>query len=325
MVKVAVVGLGGMGGTHFYAYVEAPESAGVEVVAACDVRPEILEKKIGDRNIRRYTDFDQMLKNEKVDIIDICTPSYLHADMAVKALNAGFNVLCEKPMALDTESAQMVKDAAEKSGKLFMVAHVVRFMDNYKYLKNIIESEKYGKLLRLDMKRISAVPTWSWEDWMLDEKKSGLTPFDLSIHDVDFMQYLFGDPKDIQCVHYRMKDRSDYVIANHIYDGFTVSTEATWYNQDMPFSATYSAVFEHGCVNLTADGIVENGQLVKTEQISDTIEADINISAADGYRTEIYYFADCVRRGEAPEKVTIDSSLNSVALVEKMEKCCKMI
>ena len=318
MIKVAIAGVGGMGGLHFNIYNDAE---GIELVAACDVSDEILKKKIGDRNIRTYTDFEEMLKNEKVDIIDISTPSYLHAEYAIKALDAGFNVICEKPMTLDAKSAEAVRLAAEKSGKLFMVAHVLRFMKNYMYLQNVIESKKFGKLLRLDMKRISSYPAWSWDNWMLDEKRSGLTPFDLTIHDVDFMQYMFGEPKDIQCVHYKFKGNNDYIVANHIYDGFVVSTEATWYNTKMPFLSTYFAVFENGYLTLDKDGLFENGEKVDLDKADEIKDTGINLTNVDGYAFELQYFADCVKNGRAPEKVTAESSEKSIALIERMKKC----
>lgn len=318
MIKVAIVGIGGMGGLHFNIY---NESETMELVAACDKSDNILRKKVGDKNIRIYTDFDEMLKTEKVDIIDISAPSYLHAEYAIKALEAGFNVICEKPMTLDTESAKKVQLAKEKSGKLFMVAHVLRFMKKYRYLKSVIESKKYGKLIRLDMKRISSIPRWSWDNWMLDESRSGLTPFDLTIHDVDFMQYLFGEPKDIQCVHYKLKGDSDYIIANHIYDGFTVSTEAAWYNAEMPFSSSFFAVFENGYLSLTPDGLFENGEKVELDKADLIKDTGINLSNVDGYALELHYFADCVKNGKSPEEVTIESSANSIALIERMKKC----
>ena len=318
MITAAIAGVGGMGGLHFNIY---NGSDSIELVAACDVREDLLKERIGDKSIRAYTDFDEMLKNESVDIIDISTPSYLHADYAIKALDAGFNVICEKPMTLGTADAERVRLAAEKSGKLFMVAHVIRFMANYRYLQSVIESGKYGRLLRLDMKRISSVPLWSWENWMLDEEKSGLTPFDLTIHDVDFMQYLFGEPKDIQCVHYKLKENNDFVIANHIYDGFVVSTEAAWYNAEMPFSSTFSAVFENGHLQLKGGELFENGEKVELDKTDEITSTGINLSNVDGYTFELHYFADCVRDGKIPERATPLSSAKSIALIDRMKKC----
>ena len=194
-------------------------------------------------------------------------------------------------------------------------------MKKYMYLQKVIESKKFGRLLRLDMKRISSYPGWSWDNWMLDEKRSGLTPFDLTIHDVDFMQYLFGEPKDIQCVHYKLKGNNDYIVANHIYDGFVVSTEAAWYNADMPFSASFFAVFENGCIRLDKDGLFENGEKVELDKTDEIKKTGINLSNVDGYALELHYFAECVKSGRIPETVTPESSAKSIALIDRMKKC----
>lgn len=318
MIKVAIAGVGGMGGLHFNIY---NDSETMELVAACDIREDMLKGKVGDKKIKMYTDFDEMLKNEKVDIIDISTPSYLHAEFAIKALKAGFNVICEKPMTLNSEEAEKVRLAAEESGKLFMVAHVIRFMKKYMYLESVIRNKKYGKLLRLDMKRISSYPGWSWDNWMLKEERSGLTPFDLTIHDVDFMQYLFGEPEDIQCAYYKLKGNNDYIIATHIYDGFSVSTEAAWYNADMPFSSSFFAVFENGYLTLNKDGLFENGEEVELDKSDEIKDTGINLSNVDGYALELQYFADCVKEGRVPERATPESSAKSIALIERMKKC----
>ena len=164
-IRVGLVGVGGMGGCHFYNY-EKVENA--ELVAVCDVRTDVAKQKVGKRNIKIYKNLDRMLKNNELDMIDICTPSYMHKDMAIKLLKKGYHVLCEKPMTLNAKDAKKVLDVAEQSDKNFMVAHVVRFMTPYMYLKSVIESGELGKLIRLDMKRISGIPTWSWEDLMRD-------------------------------------------------------------------------------------------------------------------------------------------------------------
>ena len=78
--------------------------------------------------------------------------------------------------------------AAEKTDKFFMIAHVVRFMRAYAYLKKVVDEKKHGNLVRLDMKRFSSIPRWSWNNWFLDEKLSGGVTTDLSIHDLDFVQ-----------------------------------------------------------------------------------------------------------------------------------------
>ena len=189
MLKVALVGVGGISGAHIPAW-ESMDDA--ELVAICDIRPERMEK-YPDK--RRYTDFDEMLENENVDILDICLPTFLHADFAVKAMEKGINVICEKPISLNREDVNRVYSTAKKNNVCFMVAQVLRFWPEYEVVKNIYDSGKYGKLLSASMHRLSGIPKWSWDDWMRDEKRSGLVPFDLHIHDLDFIVYAFGKPE----------------------------------------------------------------------------------------------------------------------------------
>lgn len=322
MLKVVLVGVGGMGGVHLNEYENIKN---VKLVAACDVRLDMLKEKTNGMDINLYSDFDEMLKNENSDIVDICTPTYMHKSMSIAALESGANVLCEKPMALSVNDCKDVINAAEKSGKIFMAAHVVRFMNGYIYLRNIIKSGKYGKLLRLDMKRASGVPRWSWENWMLDREKSGHVVVDMMIHDIDFIQDVFGIPHEINGVYYDMKNMTNYASFDYIYDGFTVSAETGWYNPDVPFAAGYFALFENGFVEYKDNILTDCGEKVDFDNTQKkTGETGINISNVDGYGAEIAYFADCVEKGEKPDRVTIESSATSVELalktIEKMTK-----
>lgn len=320
-MKVAIVGVGGMGGNHFNIYKKMDN---VELIAACDVRIDMLKEKAEGMDINLYADFDEMLKCEKPDIIDISTPTHLHCEYSLKALESGANVICEKPLSLSSEESKKVLETAKKCNKLFMVAHVVRFMNAYIYLKGVIDSNKYGKMLRLDMKRISGVPTWSHEDWMLDKNKSGHVVLDLMIHDIDFMQYVFGMPKDICGAHYEMNNMSNYAAATYFYDGFSVSAEAGWYKYDIPFDASYRAIFENGCVECRDGKLLDNSQEISLDKADEIEDTGINLSNVDGYDAEIAYFIECVKNNTQPSVVTPESSADSIKLVEmtwdKMKK-----
>lgn len=316
-IRVGLVGVGGMGGCHFYNY-EKVENA--ELVAVCDVRTDVAKQKVGKRNIKIYKNLDRMLKNNELDMIDICTPSYMHKDMAIKLLKKGYHVLCEKPMTLNAKDAKKVLDVAAQSDKNFMVAHVVRFMTPYMYLKSVIESGELGKLIRLDMKRISGIPTWSWEDWMRDEKRSGGVATDLSIHDIDFVQSVLGLPDKIQAYRYNMKDNNDTVVTNMIYGDTLVSCEGTWYNTGIPFHATFLAVFQNGSVELS-DKLYKNGEAVDTgAKACDDADLGINVGNDDGYLKEMQYFVNCIIDGKKPTYVTPESSARSVELVDTIKK-----
>lgn len=315
MTKVALIGIGGMGFNHFKQY-EKIEDA--QVIAVADVRTDMAKEKVADENIHIYASMDELLANETPDMIDICTPSYLHVDMSIKALELGYHVLCEKPMALTSAETARIRAAAEKSDKNFMVAHVVRFMTPYMYLKQVIDSGELGGLVHLDMKRLSSIPTWSWNNWMMDVEKSGATPIDLSIHDLDFVQYVLGQPKHVCGVYRKLSNNSDYIVSNLVYDDFAVAVTGGWFKCEMPFTAEYKAMFENGYVTCAGGDVIRNGEKVELTVDSVSEDTGINISGASGYGGEIRYFIECMKQGIRPSKVTPESSEASVRLVERI-------
>ncbi len=320
-MKIGLIGIGGMGGVHFGVY---KKMEGITLSVA-DVRVDMARDKIGDHPAKLYSSIEELVKNEQPDIVDICTPSYMHADMAAFALEAGCNVLCEKPMSISTAETKRIIEAAEKSGKLFMTAHVVRFMSPYIYLKSVIDSGELGKPVHIIMHRLSEAPKWSWENWMLDEAKSGGAPIDLSIHDIDFVNYTFGRPKSISASHKRLSDNNDYILSSLVYDGFSVDIVGAWYNAPVPFDASYHAVFENGYVTSRGGVITKNGEAVEIAKGESSEDTGINLSGADGYADEIAYFIDCVKNGRSPDRVTPHSSEDSVRLVEELVSCAEEI
>lgn len=315
MIKVALIGIGGMGGCHFNCYKDIENA---EVIAVCDVRTDMAKEKVNNESIHIYSSYDELLENENPDYVDICTPSYMHREMSIKALEKGINVLCEKPMSLTTADTEAILSAVKKSGKIFMTAHVVRFMKAYMYLKNVIDSKELGDLLRLDMKRISSIPDWSWEDWMRNLDKSGGTPIDLSIHDIDFVQYALGEPKEVSGVYHKLKNNNDFIVSELVYDNYIVTAEATWYNYNIPFEASFNAVFTNGTLCLKGGKIFKNGEEVEVTAENTAADTGINISDTDGYGGEIEYFVSCVEKNIQPQIVTPESSQASVKLIERI-------
>ena len=315
MKKIALIGIGGMGFVHYNAY---KKLTGAKLIAVADPRLDMAKGKIGADDVNLYASIEELFANETPDIVDVCTPSYMHADLSIYAMEHGCDVICEKPMSVTVEDTDRILAAMNKTGKTFLTAHVVRFMARYVYLKKVIDSGELGKPVHIQMKRISSVPRWSWENWMRDVNKSGGAPIDLSIHDIDFAQYVFGAPKSVSGVHHAMKNDTDYLVSNLNYDGFTVTVIGGWYNADMPFNASYTAIFENGVVISEGATFTKNGQPIEIEVGEVSEDTGINLSGADGYGDEIAYFINCVERGVKPEKVTPESSQNSVKLVHEI-------
>lgn len=314
MLKVGLIGVGGISGAHIPAWLNLE---GVQLVALCDVRPEQMGKY---PDIRHYTDFDDMLTHEELDILDICLPTYLHADYSIKAMEKGINVLCEKPISLKREDVKRVYDTAKKNNVKFMVAHVIRFWREYEFVKNVYESGKYGKLLSGNMVRLSAFPAWSWDNWMMDEKRSGFVPYDLHIHDLDYLVYAFGAPKDIKSYRSKMPDQ-DYINVTYDFGDFFINAESSWYASPYPFTAQFRFQFENAIISNEGQGLKifeRGGNVLDLAEAATGDTGEINLPKSSAYAEEIIYFVDCVKNNKAANKVkpeeleTVIDILNSL-------------
>ena len=301
MLKVGVVGVGGISGAHIPVW-EAMKDT--ELVALCDVRPERMEAYPGKRN---YTDIDEMLRQEELDILDICLPTYLHVDTAVKAMEKGIHVICEKPISIHPEEVARAYGTAEKMGVKFMIAQVLRFWPEYELLKEVYDTKRYGRLLSGYMDRLGGIPKWSWENWMLDESKSGLVPYDLHVHDLDFLVYAFGRPEQVHHARSKRPDQ-DHISVTYHYPDMYVTAEAAWYAAPLPFSAGYRFQFEEALVTYRQGKCViyqNDGKIIDMTGTWDAGAETGNdgIPQSDAYANEIRYFTNCVLTGKTPDKV----------------------
>ncbi|MFW6311828.1 MAG: Gfo/Idh/MocA family protein, partial [Nanoarchaeota archaeon] len=166
-----------------------------EVTAVCDINEERLRKYSKKYSISKtYTDYRELLENDEIDAVSITTWNNLHAPIAIAALRAGKNVLCEKPLALNAIEAQEMVDTAQQTGKLLMVGFVRRFGENAKYIKKLIEQ---GNLGNVYYAKTGVIRRWGNPGgWFSDKKRSGGGPvIDLGVHMIDLVRYVVGKPK----------------------------------------------------------------------------------------------------------------------------------
>ena len=302
MLKVGIVGTGGISTSHLNGWANIPEA---ELTAACDIRPEQVDP-VGEKyGCRVYYDLDEMLRQERLDVLDICLPTYLHADTAVKAIEQGLHVLTEKPISLHLHDVQRVYGAAKRKGVRVMVAQVLRFWPEYVRLKEAYDRGVYGKLLSGSMTRLGNTPKWSWDDWMKDPERSGLVPFDLHIHDLDFMIYAFGAPAGVRC-NRAGNERQDYLHVVYDYPGFFICAEAAWYDCDYAFAAGYRFQFEKAVMEFKAGTLTiyhQDGRVEVCGAEESAEENGINLPKSNAYYNEIRYFTDCVLAGRDCERV----------------------
>ncbi len=329
MKNVAVVGFGFMGMTHT---INILKNEDLNLVAIVDKDLDGIEKKLesGDGNfstgnidpkvlasIQKYQDLGECLKNEELDAVHICVHTNLHVELSKIALNAGVSVFLEKPMTLDIEEGEELIALAESTGCLFMVGHVLRFMPPYEKLKQWIDENTYGKLNFLSMTRFSGVPSWGqWKEKQKAFGSSGGALFDLVIHDIDFVNYLFGEPDKIESAYFPgALSEYDYVHAIWSYHEKELKVKVeggNTFHSNFPFQAGYMANFENASVLFTTMK-PEVIQVANNEEIKE-VSAE---SGGDGYYNEIAYFAECLDQNKKPEKCLPSSSLETIKICYK--------
>lgn len=320
MVKAAVVGIGGMGGVHIN---NMQKIDFVKIAALCDVSPSANEKA-DELNVPLYNDIGLMLDREDIDVVCICTPTFLHASQIRTVLEKGVNVISEKPLALSkTEAQDLLLLAKSKNLRLF-VAHVIRFWKEYAILRDIIKDKRYGNVLDAQFLRLSACPKWVKGGWLFDKQKSGLIPFDLHIHDLDYIVSLFGKPNDFSFTSTgnKGKDYKEHYRFRYDYDNVTVSAEAAWFNADIPFTMTFRVYFENAVVEYDGDKMTaysfdfEPMLLNTKEEIS--IETGINVPATGAYYNELEHFLFCIDKDVESDIFKDDEIIAVIDILEKI-------
>lgn len=316
MLKVGLIGCGFMGSMHANCY---NNIADAKVVAVADLRREKAEVLAKISGAQIYETGKELIEKADVDVIDICLPTYLHAQHALWAMDKVKYVFVEKPVTLTLDEGKALIAKAAETGAQVQVGQVVRFLDEYVELAKIVESGKYGKIVNANFRRISPIPTWGWDGWLLDLSRSGGAGQDLHIHDVDYVLSLLGEPKSFYSV---KTPNNGYVSTVMNYDDCAVSMEGTWdLPTTHPFQATFRVAFEKAVVE-NADGkflcYTEAGaEEIKIEKVEVKGEGykGGNVSDLGGYYNELVYFCGKANAGEPIEKATVKDAVASLDFV----------
>lgn len=198
--KYGIIGCGGItNGKHMPAIAKLKD---VEMVAFCDIIPERAEKaneKFGDGKGKVFTDYKEMLK-EDLDAVVVGTPNCSHCEITVAALEAGKNVICEKPMAMNYAEAKKMLAARDKSGKVLTIGYQNRYRPECLYLKRECEDGTFGDIYYAHAQAIRrrAVPTWGV---FIDEEKQGGGPLiDIGTHALDLTLFMLNNYEPDYCV-----------------------------------------------------------------------------------------------------------------------------
>ncbi|TZE80666.1 Gfo/Idh/MocA family protein [Calorimonas adulescens] len=320
MVKIGIVGIGGIGTVHYNNYLHID---GCKVIAAV-CHSEQSKEKARVLNLTPYNDIASMVKNEDIDVIDICTPTYLHKEHVIESLNHGKHVIVEKPIALHKKDAEEMFDLADEKNLFLFVAQVVRFAKESEILYEAVKSGKYGKPLDGYFERITGRPQWVKDGWLFDKDKSGVLPFDLHVHDLDLIISLFGKPKSFtftNCGRAGIDYKEQYRF-NYVFENMNVTAEAAWFNANYPFRARWRVYFEKGLIENDGGKVVlyrpdeEPFYYQPEEEVS--VSTGINLPATGMFYRELSHFVSCIEKGIPSDRVSRDQIITGVDIMEKI-------
>lgn len=194
LLRIGVIGIGWAGQQHIEAYQKTP---GVEVVALAGMEDEVLQQLSLKHGVKAtYKTWEDMLTSEDLDAVSVAVPTFLHAPIAMAALEIGIHVLSEKPIALNSLEGERMVEAARKSKRVLEVVFNHRYRGDVQKLRQIIVSGQLGETYyaKAAWLRRSGIPNLG--SWFTNKKFSGGGPLlDLGVHVLDYSLFLLGEPE----------------------------------------------------------------------------------------------------------------------------------
>lgn len=332
-LKAAVIGVGSISQEHITAYLANPD---VDLYAFCDINEERLYQKAemyGVDKARCFTDKDEMFAAlPEIDIVSVTTWNSAHAECAIAALNAGKDVICEKPMATNAEEARLMKEAADRNGKLLQIGFVRRFGNDCKVVKDFIDAGSFGDIYYAKAKYLRR--NGNPGGWFSDKSRSGGGPLiDLGVHVIDLVRYLIGKPKPVSVygATFQKLYNRPHIISDR---GYKAADAQKGDNCDVEDLASALIRFDNGavlsieasfCLNIkdidndiqifgTKAGCKLDPQVEIFTEMNDYLvnvgfDNDTALSFKGLFANEINHFVDCVLNGTeciAPAEDGID-------------------
>jgi len=206
--KAAVIGYGGMGGWHVDHILKSDV---VELAGIYDIKEE-KQELARSRGIRAYSSREELLADPEIEMVTIATPNDVHEEIAVAALEAGKNVLSEKPVTLSLESLERMIAASKKAGKIFSVHQNRRFDVDYLAMRQLRDSGEIGEIINIESRIHGSrgIPS----DWRGIKKYGGGMLYDWGIHLIDQALMILGfDVDSVRCTF-------DHITNEEVDDGF---------------------------------------------------------------------------------------------------------
>jgi predicted dehydrogenase len=320
MIKVALIGVGYIGHAHASALSQIKNA---QIAAIVDNLEENGKKMAQETNAKYFKNIDELLSNGDIDCVDICVPTFAHAEIAIKAANAGKHILCEKPLTLTLKDADAMIKAAKANNIKAMTGHVIRFWPEYVKIKELLDSGYLGTPIHASCERLAVTPDWQVGGWDKSEKFSGGAAIDLHIHDLDLLIWLFGRPEIVKAQGVLDPSNPKEGGFSHIFtsaqfkNGKSGFAEGGWaFKGAFPFTMAVRILCEKGTIewifragkNIEERSQAANIKIYNNDGSVDTIEA----RQSDAFFNELTYFIDCIDKNKPIEKATFEDGKASL-------------
>ncbi len=306
MMRVALVGAGGMASVHAECY---GQIQGAKLASVMDIRLDAASALAGKHGALPFTDFDKMLEEVHPDVVDVCCPTPWHVDYvcgaASKASQLGIRgISTEKPMGRTVVDCDRMISSCELAELPLFVAHVVRFFPEFALAKREVEAGNVGRPASVRTRRGGPMPR-AWEDWYADFGRSGGTVLDLIVHDFDWLRWTFGEvdrvyARGLADTHLPKFDYS--LVTLRFKSGVIGHVEGTWADPG-GFKVTLEIAGDGGLLEYNANqptGAPFKAALATADGPRARVALPESPTGNNPYQLELAHFLDCLERGTTP-------------------------
>ncbi len=318
-LKIGIIGCGNMGQSHISIMRDLDS---ISVVALSDPVPENVAEAGGMVDgAAEFSDYSVLLADPGVQAVVVATPNFLHREVTIAALEAGKDVLCEKPMALTVDDCDAMWNTSQRLGRKLMAGQVLRLMHPFVEMREFIASGEIGEPRSANIQRLSG--SWVFtlaktDPWRMSRQKTGGLLYEINAHELDLLRSILGEPTQIHARSVNVVSGShDYEDTNLVLADFEGGKSATLYGSSASgFSRTDGSFF---CTKGSVSYIraLDKGSFLQYQKFDDDEPTPIEVpdDSKAGFRTQAESFARWVLEGAEPE-VTGWDGRQSVAMAE---------
>ena len=333
VVKVGIIGCGGIAnGKHMPSLKKLKN---VELVAFCDIileRAEKAAKQYGVEGAKVYADYKELLKDKEIEVVHICTPNRSHSFITIDSLEAGKNVMCEKPMAKTTKEAMDMIDAAKRTGKKLTIGYQNRYRPDSTYLKRACENQDLGEIYyaKAHAIRRRAVPTWGV--FLNEEEQGGGPLIDIGTHTLDLTLWMMNNYKPkmvVGSVYKKLGNQTEtgnawgdwnpdeYTVEDSAFgfitmeDGATIVLESSWALNSLEVDEAKTTLCGTKAGADMKDGLRINGVKYNKQYIE---KPDLNAGGV------AFYDGETETQADREARLWIDAVINDTEVVVKPEE-----